>query len=394
MNLQHNQYGNNLAIYIHWPFCESKCPYCDFNSYVTKQVDYELWQKAYLQQIEYFYDTIAGKHITSIFFGGGTPSLMAPKIAASIIEKIASIAKLDGNTEITLEANPSSVEFAKFKDFRQAGINRISLGVQSIREESLKFLGRKHSAKEAQNAMENIGSIFDNWSFDLIYALPGQSVESWESELGTALKLASSNKHISCYQLTIEKGTEFAKMYYNNEFALPIAELATEIYTFTNEFLQNNGYTRYEISNYAKQGFQSKHNLAYWNYDDYVGIGPGAHGRISYKNTSDEYKMQAMFAEYKPDKWLAISDANANKKLQLLSTDEVSNEILLMGTRLTEGISDQKVKFFCNKDFATLLDAKQIEYFTKLGFLHYENEILKLSDRGLLVHNYIVPRLF
>ena len=394
MILHHNQYGKNLAIYIHWPFCESKCPYCDFNSYIAKQINHENWQKAYLHQINYFKDTIAGKYITSIFFGGGTPSLMDPKIVANIIEKIAAIAHVDKDTEITLEANPGSVEFAKFQYFRDAGINRVSLGVQSIREESLQFLGRKHSAQEAKNAMNNIGSIFDNWSFDLIYALPGQSVKSWECELEEALKLGYSNKHISCYQLTIEKGTEFAKMYYNNEFALPNNEMAEEIYNFTNEFLQNNGYNRYEISNYAKQGFNSKHNLSYWNYDDYLGIGPGAHSRISYEATLGEYQMQAMFGEYKPDKWLELSEADANKKLEVLSKEQIANEILLMGTRLINGISDKRIKFFCDKDFTQLLDVKQIEYFTEFGFLNYENEVLRLTNRGLLVHNYIVSRLF
>ena len=285
---------NNIAIYIHWPFCKSKCPYCDFNSHVREKIDEKSWFDAYITEISFFADKIVGKNITSIFFGGGTPSLMNPKLVEKIILELEKIGKFVDNIEITLEANPTSIEAQKFQDFKTAGINRVSIGIQSFNEEGLKFLGRTHSKNEAIEALEIAGNIFSNYSFDLIYARPNQSIKNWENELLSALKLAKN--HLSLYQLTIEKGTSFFNDYRDKKFTMPSDVLAASMYELTREITKAHGFVDYEISNYAKQGFESKHNLSYWNYDEYLGIGPGSHSRI------DKY---AMMMIHNPENLLA-----------------------------------------------------------------------------------------
>ena len=394
MIFQHNIHSKNLAIYIHWPFCESKCPYCDFNSYVTKNMQYDLWQAAYLRQIDYLTPSLLNKNITSIFFGGGTPSLMDPKIVNAIISKIASITKFADDIEITLEANPSSIEISRFKAFKLAGINRVSVGIQALNQDDLSFLGRKHSLTEAISALENISSIFSNWSFDLIYARPNQSLLAWQEELNAALNLTkNSNTHISCYQLTIESGTKFFKDYHNHQFHLPNEDLSADMFTATDDVLAANGYNLYEISNHAKPGYASKHNLCYWNYDDYLGIGPGAHSRMPYLDETGAYKMQAAFMEYKPDNFLAIYDKPAFQKITILKEKEIIDEILMMGLRLADGICDAKLKELTGKNFSDVLDAATLSNFLENDIVYLNDNILRINPKSLILNNYIVSHL-
>lgn len=393
MIFYHNTYSKNLAIYIHWPFCESKCPYCDFNSYVTEDINDDVWEKAYLSQIDYLSQTIINKNITSIFFGGGTPSLMNPKIVKHIISKISSLAKLDPNIEITLEANPSSIEISKFQEFKAAGINRVSVGIQALNKNDLTFLGRKHSLPEALNALGNISEIFSNWSFDLIYARPNQSILAWQEELNRALELTkTSNNHISCYQLTIESGTPFFKDYHSNKFLLPNDNVAADMFRSTNDVLLSQGYSLYEISNHAKIGFESKHNLCYWNYDDYLGIGPGAHSRISFVNTDGTINVQAAFMEYKPENFLKAKDL-AFQKITILTEKEIIDEILMMGLRLSKGLNEERLHFLTGKTLEDVLDKAILKNFRENDIVYFKNKNLRINEKSLILHNYITSRL-
>ena len=264
-----------VSIYIHWPFCLSLCPYCDFNSHLSDSIDYAMWLHAYQTEIDYFANKIKGKSVRSIFFGGGTPSLMKPDIVAGIIQKIAGLAEISEFTEITMEANPTSYETQKFREFKVAGINRVSIGVQSFQQKGLEILGRKHSVREAICAIESAASLFDKYSFDLIYATPNQDLAQWQGELKFALSLAGG--HISLYQLTIEKGTPFYRLFRDGKLPLPSNDIAANMYEWTSRYLQEQNYGRYEISNYATNGQECIHNLCYWNYDEYIGIGPRVH---------------------------------------------------------------------------------------------------------------------
>ena len=272
-----------LAIYIHWPFCESLCPYCDFNSHVTEQNDNFIL--GYLKQIDYFVNkiTVEDFEVQTIFFGGGTPSLMKPKEIHLLINYIQKTFNCVKNLEITIECNPSSVENKKLVSFAESGVNRVSLGVQALNDNDLKWLGRKHNTEQAIEAIEIAKSVFDNFSFDLIYGREGQNVENWITELKTAVGLAP--KHLSLYTLTIEKGTPFFTQARNGKIVLPTEKEIEEIFLQTNNFMKEKGFERYEVSNFAKaQYFQSRHNLMYWEVQDYIGIGAGAHGRITYQN--------------------------------------------------------------------------------------------------------------
>lgn len=268
-----------LAVYIHWPFCRSKCPYCDFNSHVRERVEQDRWREALLAELEYMALHVPGRTAASIFFGGGTPSLMPPSTAEALIKRVHELWPAADNIEVTLEANPTSVEADTFADFKKAGVNRVSLGVQSLRDAELKFLGRQHSAKEALNAVERARNTFDRYSFDLIYALPNQTPQAWEKELAEALRHADG--HLSLYQLTMEENTAFHHAHAKGEFALPDEETSEALYRLTEKLLSAHGLEAYEVSNYAKPGQESRHNLSYWRGDDYIGVGPGAHGRIT-----------------------------------------------------------------------------------------------------------------
>ena len=377
-----------ISIYIHWPFCLSLCPYCDFNSHIASNIDHSRWLKAYEKELEYFASTIKNKEVKSIFFGGGTPSLMQPFVVQGIIDKIASLGIMSASCEITLEANPTSFETDKFKQFKSAGINRVSIGVQSFNEKDLSVLGRKHSGQEAINAIESAGNIFRKYSFDLIYARPEQTLEKWQEELKFALTLA--NGHISLYQLTIEKGTAFFNLYRSNQLLLPSNDDAAELYEWTGNFLKENNYNRYEISNYSKTKEECIHNLCYWNYGEYIGIGPGAHGRIH-----NESGVSALMMHHKPNKWLDSVESKGSgiQNNVNLSTDEIIEELIMMGTRLADGIKEESLQKLLNLKFIDILDQDTLRYYIINQLVSIDNNILKLSDSGLLLHNYVIARL-
>lgn len=377
-----------VSIYIHWPFCLSLCPYCDFNSHLSNVIDQDKWLESYKTEIDYFSDKIKGRFVRSIFFGGGTPSLMDPKTVSGIIEKLSNLGIVTNDTEITLEANPTSYETQKFIDFKSAGVNRVSIGVQSFLQKSLELLGRKHSAKEAMYAIESAANIFDRYSFDLIYAIPNQTLDQWKKELTFAMSLAGS--HISLYQLTIEKGTPFYKLFHDGKLILPSNDIAANMYEWTNEYLEKLGYKRYEISNYAKIGAESIHNLCYWNYDEYVGIGPGAHSRLH-----DFGKIKAAMMIHNPNKWLesVAQHGHGIQNINELTTQEIMEEAFMMGTRLEIGILEENFLKITGKNFQDSLNQKTTDHYIKQGLVCINNGRLFLSSKGLMLHNYLIPRM-
>lgn len=325
-----------FGVYIHWPFCAQKCPYCDFNSHVRfGGWDEPRFLAAYKRELDYIATLISGTEepVTSIFFGGGTPSLMQPETVAAILDHIAALWPIAEGAEITLEANPGSVEAARFKGYRTAGVNRVSIGVQSLRDDDLKRLGRIHSVAEAKAAVALGHRTFDRVSFDLIYARPHQTRTEWKSELTEALAMAG--RHLSLYQLTIEPETPFAALYAKGRLALPAAEAAHDLYAVTQELTERAGLPQYEISNHAAAGEESRHNLTYWRYGTYAGIGPGAHGRIPTRTAH-----LATSTERNPERWLQAVEQRGHglNEAEALSPEARADEMLLMGLRLAEGV--------------------------------------------------------
>ena len=389
MIFQHNLNSEQISIYVHWPFCLSKCPYCDFNSHIVEQINIAQWIKAYKNEIDLFKDIFSHKYIKTIYFGGGTPSLMPIKVLDAILNQLSKIAIINDKTEITLEANPTSSEQRKFEAIQNAGINRISIGVQSFNEQNLQFLGRNHNGKESIQVIEMAKKIFPRISFDLIYALPQQKISQWQSELEQAMKYAA--KHISLYQLTIEKGTKFYSSFKNKEFAMPKDNLASEMYDITNQYLAKHDLYQYEISNYASPGEESQHNLAYWKYNNYIGIGAGAHSRFTLDN-NDTY---ALMMKHKPSHWLdsLLNNDSALQTQAILSKKDIVTEILMMGLRLTEGIRDAKLQQICAVSFKDILNHAKLEEYISLGYCNYNEGKFQLTGSGLKLHSYIVPRL-
>jgi oxygen-independent coproporphyrinogen-3 oxidase len=323
-----------FGVYLHWPFCASKCPYCDFNSHVRAGgIDETRFRAAFLRELEHWAGLAPGRRVASIFFGGGTPSLMSPATTGAILDAIAGLWAVEPDAEITLEANPSSVEAGRFRGYRAAGVNRVSLGVQSLDDEVLRTLGRLHTVTEAKAAIEVARATFDRFSFDLIYARPGQTLAAWRSELGEALALAG--RHLSLYQLTIEEGTPFAALHARGRLRVPDAERAHDFYALTQELTEAAGLPVYEISNHAAPGEECRHNLLYWRYGEYAGLGPGAHGRIVAGGAR-----QATAAERDPEHWAALVESRGHGLAETvaLSPAEEADEALLMGLRLAEGI--------------------------------------------------------
>ncbi len=381
--------SNNISIYIHWPFCLAKCPYCDFNSHVAEAINHDVWLKSYLQELDYFSSIFGGKYIKSIFFGGGTPSLMEPRVVEGIIEKISSLAIIDNNTEITLEANPTSFEINKFKEFKTSGINRVSIGVQALKNKDLLKLGRQHDIVAAKQAIIQANNIFDKVSFDLIYARSGQTLKEWQMELVEACELASG--HISLYQLTIEKGTAFYKLFHDGKLALPNNDLAAQMYEWTTEYLATQGYTRYEISNYARDSYECVHNLTYWNYQSYLGIGPGAHSRIISKNS-----VRSIMMYYNPAKWLSavLNSKTGIQSSANLSATEAITECVMMGLRLNEGININNLWWLSDCiEMKDVINMEMVKYYYNLGLLIYSDKHIYFTNQGLILHNYLVPRL-
>jgi oxygen-independent coproporphyrinogen-3 oxidase len=322
-----------FGVYVHWPFCRKKCPYCDFNSHVRDAVDHARWARNLTAELDHYAVETAGRRVTSIFFGGGTPSLMHPDTVAALIDRVRARFDLAEDAEITLEANPTSVEADKFRAFRAAGVNRVSLGVQALDDRALAFLGRQHSADEAMAAVALARDVFPRVSFDLMTARPGQTAQAWADELARAL--AYRPEHVSIYQLTIEPGTPFHASWRRGELTLPDEATAEAIYAATDAGLRAHGLEAYEVSNHAVPGQESRHNLTYWRSGDYLGIGPGAHGRITLDGTKTATRQHAA-----PEAWTAAveRDGHATRTRAPLDRADRLAELTMMGLRLTEGI--------------------------------------------------------
>jgi putative oxygen-independent coproporphyrinogen III oxidase len=366
-----------FGLYVHWPFCLSKCPYCDFNSHVQERVDQDAWRSALLQEINHYAALMPGRKLTSIFFGGGTPSLMPPETVAAVIDEAQKLWAFSNDIEITLEANPTSVEAGKFRAFRQAGVNRVSLGIQSLRENDLVFLGRKHNVGEARQAIEIAAATFDRFSFDLIYARPQQTVSAWREELNEALTL--SGGHISLYQLTIEPGTAFHTQHARGDFMIPNDVVAGELYEVTQDILGAAGMPAYEISNHARRGEESRHNLTYWRYGDYAGVGPGAHGRITI-----EGQKIATRAHRAPDIWLknVTEQGHGAHPFEEVTPDQRMTEALMMGLRLREGVPLARLEFESGKPSDTFFDPKKIKSLCDEGYLSMANDHITATAAG------------
>jgi putative oxygen-independent coproporphyrinogen III oxidase len=366
-----------LALYIHWPFCKSKCPYCDFNSHVRERIDEPRWRAALLAELDHWAPSLKGRELVSIFFGGGTPSLMAPATAAALIERAAQHWPAVRDLEITLEANPTSVEASRFAELRAAGVNRVSLGVQALDDASLKFLGRGHNTGEARAAVKLAARLFDRFSFDLIYARPGQTLEAWREELAAALAMAGD--HLSLYQLTIEQGTAFATAFARGDFHLPDDETQGALYEMTQETLAAAGLPAYEISNHARPGQECRHNLVYWRYQDYLGIGPGAHGRLT---LGDEKRALKNFRA--PETWLkAVGRAGHGvEESLLLAAEERRDEMLMMGLRLGEGVTRAAFRAETGDDFERSLNAAQLASLSNADFIALDETGLRATAAG------------
>lgn len=322
-----------FGLYVHWPFCQAKCPYCDFNSHVALKIDHSAWVSAYLSEIRRLGAETEGRVLDSVFFGGGTPSLMAPETVDAILREAKSVWKPSNNMEITLEANPTSIEAGKFRAFRDAGVNRVSVGLQALNDPDLKALGRLHSAAEGRRAFEIARETFDRVSFDLIYARQGQGLRGWRQELGEALTFAAD--HLSLYQLTIEPGTVFAERFARGGLrGLPDEDVAADMYALTQDMTRAAGLVGYETSNHAVPGAESRHNLIYWENGDWAGIGPGAHGRLTLREAR-----YATEAPKSPGAWLkAVRDGVGQEERTALTSEAVTEEKVMMGLRLARGI--------------------------------------------------------
>ncbi len=380
--------AGGFALYIHWPFCKSKCPYCDFNSHVRDSIDAEAWRTAMLAELDHWAPALAGRPIESIFFGGGTPSLMPPAIAAALIERAAQHWAFTPDIEITLEANPTSVEASRFRDFRAAGINRVSLGVQALDNASLKFLGRGHDASEARAAVALAADHFPRYSFDLIYARPDQTVAAWQSELREALAMAGD--HLSVYQLTIEPGTAFAPAHARGDFILPDDDVQGALYETTQDMLAAAGMPAYEISNHAKPDGESRHNLVYWRYGDYLGIGPGAHGRVTLEGQKRAYKNLRA-----PETWMKAVQQRGDGLDEIvdLSAEERQVEALMMGLRLAEGVSRDRFRAETGSDLETTLDPARLQILRDGDFLTLDAAGLHATAAGRQRLNAVLAAL-
>lgn len=372
-----------LAIYVHWPFCKSKCPYCDFNSHVRESVDQDRWCHALLSELSHMARLAPNHQVSSIFFGGGTPSLMPASTTEAIINAVTQHWPTHSDIEITLEANPTSVEAATFDDFKRAGINRVSLGVQSLYDEALAFLGREHTAQEALTAVDKAAKTFDRYSFDLIYARPEQTAATWEKELRQALQYVDS--HLSLYQLTIEENTTFHHAYHHKgAFTLPPDESASDLFTLTLDIMSDAGLPAYEVSNHARPGQESRHNMSYWRGDSYIGIGPGAHGRPRIEDT-----WWACHTFKSPERWLQAvkSHGQGIEAIDALTPSERAEEYVMMGLRVAEGIDLQQHQLDAH------LDSKRISLYCEEGLLTLHGQQLRPTRRGWLVLNHLIAEL-
>ena len=373
---------SELALYVHWPFCVSKCPYCDFNSHVRATIDQDAWRDALLADLDHEARLLPGRKLTSIFFGGGTPSLMNPSTVAAVIDAARTQWDAAPNLEITLEANPNSVEAARFADLSAAGVNRLSLGLQSFDDAALRFLGRAHSAREGWKALETAQKHLRRVSFDLIYALPGDTEESWSATLAQALSLGTS--HLSLYELTIEPGTRFASMVAKGQFEPLDADTGAGLYELTDAMTSAAGLPAYEISNHARRGQESRHNLTYWRYGDYAGIGPGAHGR--------RLGMRSV-RHRKPENFLSAVRRNGHgiSEDALLTPAEAADEALVMGLRLREGIDAGAIarRF----GLGAIVDWRRVDRLVASGHLTRVDDRIALTAAGRLLLDWILAEI-
>ena len=370
-----------FGLYIHWPFCQAKCPYCDFNSHVARYIDQKRWLAAYVAEIARVAALTKGRTLTSVFFGGGTPSLMDPETVDGIMAAVRAMWPLSNSIEVTLEANPTSIEAGRFRGYQQAGVNRISMGIQALNDADLRALGRLHTVDEGLTAFETARDIFDRVSFDLIYARQGQGVADWQAELERALALGLN--HLSLYQLTIEDGTAFGDRYAIGKLrGLPDEDLAADLYEITQEVCEKAGLNAYEVSNHAKEGYESAHNLTYWRYQDYAGIGPGAHGRLTIDGV--KYATETPLA---PGRWLEDVETTASGESlrSPLSTKDQWAERLLMGLRLSEGVDLDGVLLPPYDVFQNKINGLRDS-----GFVTFDGRTLRVTPLGRPVLNGVL----
>ncbi|MGF1608048.1 MAG: radical SAM family heme chaperone HemW [Kiloniellales bacterium] len=367
-----------FGLYVHWPFCLSKCPYCDFNSHVREAIDQARWRRTLLAELDHYAARTPGRRLTSIFFGGGTPSLMEAETVAAVIERAAAQWAFDPAIEITLEANPTSVEAARFAGYRAAGVNRVSLGVQALDDRALAFLGRQHSAAEALAAVALARRSFPRISFDLIYARPEQTGAAWTDELNRALDEAPT--HLSVYQLTIEEGTAFHGAWRRGELVMPDEETSAALFDTTQERLAAAGLPAYEISNHAAPGSECRHNLTYWRYGDYVGIGPGAHGRLTL--AGDKIATRQHRA---PEAWLAEVErqGHATRGETIVASDERLIELTMMGLRLSEGIARDAFRRETGAEPEALFESARLDALQEAGYLELDEAGMRATPSGL-----------
>ncbi|MBW3097613.1 radical SAM family heme chaperone HemW [Pseudohoeflea coraliihabitans] len=375
-----------FGIYLHWPFCAAKCPYCDFNSHVRHQeVDQSAYSAAFAREIAHMRQMSGPREVTSIFIGGGTPSLMQPETVGTLLEAVAQAWHVPDGIEITMEANPSSVEAARFHGYRAAGVNRLSMGVQALNDADLKKLGRLHDVAGALEAIGLARQIFPRMSFDLIYARPGQSSAAWEAELEQAIGLAAD--HLSLYQLTIEEGTPFFGLHTAGKLIVPDGEASAELYEVTQAITAAHGLPAYEISNHARPGAESRHNLTYWRYGDYAGIGPGAHGRLTIAG-----RKIATATLRHPESWLAQvgEQGHGIDEEEWLDSATQADELLLMGLRLTEGLDLARWRALAGRE----LDTDRVAFLDNLGLIEgLGPNRLRCTPRGMLVLDAVVADL-
>jgi putative oxygen-independent coproporphyrinogen III oxidase len=376
-----------LAVYIHWPFCRSKCPYCDFNSHVREAIDEDRWTRALLADLQSQAALASDREIVSIFFGGGTPSLMPSGTVAALIERVRTLWPVAPALEVTLEANPNSAEAERFAGFAAAGVNRLSLGIQALDPAALQFLGRRHDRHEAIAAIALARDTFPRYSFDLIYARPGQSIAAWDDELGEALTLAGT--HLSLYQLTIEPGTAFGNRAERREILTADEDTAAALFEMTQERLAAAGMPAYEISNHARPGAECRHNLAYWRYEDYLGIGPGAHGRVT--RGSGKLATQQRRA---PEAWLAAIEetGSAPDETMPIAPETAVEEMLMMGLRLTEGVSRARLEALADRTVEDLF-GPALSRLVDGGFLTLDDDRLVATAAGRQRLNAVLAAL-
>jgi putative oxygen-independent coproporphyrinogen III oxidase len=383
-----------FGVYVHWPFCLQKCPYCDFNSHVREAVEQDRWANAFVREIGYFASLVPSRKVTSIFFGGGTPSLMEPATVGAVIEAVAKHWTLDSAAEITLEANPTSVEAGRFQGYRDAGVNRLSLGVQALNDPDLEGLGRAHNVAEALGALGLANRIFPRVSFDLIYARPGQTVADWEDELRRALAFADD--HLSLYQLTLERGTPFYAMAKRGSLKVPSDDDSADMFEATQEITSAGGLPAYEVSNHARPGSESRHNLTYWRYGEYAGVGPGAHGRLVVRDGSGlnggVSGPTAFRQKRSPETWLKFTErrGDGTDESQSLDTDECGSEMLMMGMRLSEGVDAARFKEVTGKKIEDFIGQRTLVLLIDDGLIDYTPERIVATQKGRRVLNSVL----